>query len=293
MNKKSTLKGLGKGLGKGLQALIPDIQDSTTNKEDNVQVLNINKIIPNEKQPRTYFDEVKLQELADSIKEHGIVQPIVVRPIGDKFEIVAGERRWRASKKVGLEDVPVIIKNLDDHQVTEIALIENIQREDLNPIEEALTYQRLINEFGLTQEKLAQRVSKSRSLIANMMRLLQLETSVQQLLMEKTLSIGHVRPLLTLEKKKQKEISKIIIEKGLSVRQTEEFIKTIGKEPKVRPEKPARDVIFMQFEEKLRGHFGTKVKISNNGKKGKIEIDYYNDEDLQRIIETLFPEESF
>lgn len=293
MNKKTTLKGLGKGLGKGLQALIPDIQDNNNSKEDNVQILNIDKIIPNQKQPRTFFDEVKLQELADSIKEHGIVQPIVVRPIDDKYEIVAGERRWRASKKVGLEEVPVVIKNLDDHQVTEIALIENIQREDLNPIEEALTYQRLINEFGLTQEKLAQRVGKSRSLIANMLRLLQLESSVQKLLMDKTLSIGHVRPLLTLDKKKQKEVSKLIVEKGLSVRQTEELIKSLSKTPKVKPEKPAREAIFMQFEDKLRGFFGTQVKISSNGKKGKIEIDYYNDEDLQRIIETLLPDEEF
>lgn len=292
MNKKTSTKGLGKGLGKGLQALIPDIQEELQ-KDENIKVIKTENIIPNKKQPRTYFDEVKLQELADSIREHGIVQPIVVRPLDDKYEIVAGERRWRASKKIGLEDVPVIIKELDDHQVTEIALIENIQREDLNPIEEALTYQRLISEFGLTQEKLAQRVSKSRPLIANMMRLLQLDTSVQKLLMDKTLSIGHARSLLSLDKKKQKEISQIIISKGLSVRQTEEFIKTIGKTPMVKPQKPARDVIFQQFEDKLRGFFGTQVKISNNGKKGKIEIDYYNDDDLQRIIETLLPDENF
>lgn len=279
-----------KGLGRGLGALLPTTnQNSSDNKE--VLKLNIDKVKPNPNQPRQFFDEEKLLELASSIKEHGVVQPIIVRPLKQgEYEIVAGERRWRASQRAGLNEIPAIISEFSDAQISEIALIENIQREDLNPIEEAQAYKRLMEEFGLTQEQLSQKVGKSRSFIANTVRLLNLHPKVQAYLAQGTLSQGHSRPLLSLATaEKQLEVAERIIQANLSVRQAEELIKAVitNSLEKTPPAKPSKNPIHLQIEEKIRGLLGTKVKIKENGEQGKIEIDYYGPEDLQRIVDIV------
>lgn len=286
-----------KGLGKGLQALIPMHTEDDIEGEK-VKEIKISQLKPNAFQPRRFFDEEKLKELADSIKEHGVVQPILVRSSGkDAYEIVAGERRWRAAKKAALEVVPVVIKEYDDREMTEIALIENIQRENLNPIEEAQAYKKLMEEFGLTQEKLSLRVGKSRPFIANIIRLLNLHPSIQDFLSRGLLTAGHARPLLGIENKEnQFKLAEEIINKNLSVRQTEQAIKSQSKKqtqtnPKVKEQK--REAIYLQIEEKMRSLLGTQVKVKDLGEKGKIEIEYYSEEDLTRIIELLLRDEKF
>ena len=301
-----------KGLGKGINNLIPetDVIRSTpkkkTEKKEVVKevvkevikevkvpvsgdtMMKISDIEPNREQPRKNFDKEALQELADSIKQFGIIQPIVVQKKDDYYEIIAGERRWRAAKLAKLKEVPVIIKEYSDREVMEIALIENIQRKDLNPIEEALAYKSLIDEYSLKQEELANRVSKSRTAIANSMRLLKLTDSVQTMLINDEISMGHARALLTLEQEDlQIEAAKTIVSKGLSVRDTEKLVKSILNPKQVKlPIPSAEAAIYDAIANKLREKMGTKVSINHkkNGK-GKIEIEYYSQEELERLLE--------
>ena len=301
-----------KGLGKGINNLIPetDVIRSTpkkkTEKKEVVKevvkevikevkvpvpgdtMMKISDIEPKREQPRKNFDKEALQELADSIKQFGIIQPIVVQKKDDYYEIIAGERRWRAAKLAKLKEVPVIIKEYSDREVMEIALIENIQRKDLNPIEEALAYKSLIDEYSLKQEELANRVSKSRTAIANSMRLLKLTDSVQNMLINDEISMGHARALLTLEQEDlQIEAAKTIVSKGLSVRDTEKLVKSILNPKQVKlPIPSAEAAIYDAIANKLREKMGTKVSINHkkNGK-GKIEIEYYSQEELERLIE--------
>ena len=301
-----------KGLGKGINNLIPetDVIRSTpkkkTEKKEVVKevvkevikevkvpvpgdtMMKISDIEPNREQPRKNFDKEALQELADSIKQFGIIQPIVVQKKDDYYEIIAGERRWRAAKLAKLKEVPVIIKEYSDREVMEIALIENIQRRDLNPIEEALAYKSLIDEYSLKQEELANRVSKSRTAIANSMRLLKLTDNVQNMLINDEISMGHARALLALEQEDlQTEAAKTIVSKGLSVRDTEKLVKSILNPKQVKLPIPSTEAaIYDSIANKLREKMGTKVSINHkkNGK-GKIEIEYYSQEELERLLE--------
>ncbi len=255
------------------------------------QTLKLNLIEPNSEQPRKNFDEESLQELADSIKQYGILQPLIVRKKGNHYEIIAGERRWRAAKLAGVTDVPVLIREYDKQQTMEIALIENVQRADLNPIEEAQAFQQLIQEFHLTQEEIANRVSKNRATITNSMRLLKLDIRVQDMLAEGKISSGHARALLGLEEgERQYQVAAKIIEEKLSVRDVEKLVKMMNRPPKEKkPEKgPDIDLIYRQVEDKLKSIMGTKVVINQKDKnKGRIEIEYYSQEELERLIELM------
>lgn len=287
MTKKSTSKGLGKGLG----ALLPAMnQDDNTLSKKGIEELDISEVKPNSKQPRRVFDDEKLKELANSIQEHGVVQPIVVRKVSKGFEIVAGERRWRACQLLNLKTIPAIIKEYTDQEVREIALIENIQRENLNPVEEALAYKQLIANFNFTQEKLAAKLGKSRPYVANVLRLLNLPKQVLSRIELGELSLGHGRTLLALPTPQmQMDVAKKILEAGLSVRQTEELVKRIteNKLNKAKTANSKRDIdpAYRQIEDRLRSVFGTKVQISDKGNRGKIEIEYYGEDDLNRILE--------
>ena len=255
------------------------------------QTLKLNLIEPNSEQPRKNFDEESLQELADSIKQYGILQPLIVQKKGSHYEIIAGERRWRAAKLAGITDVPVLIREYDKQQTMEIALIENVQRADLNPIEEAQAFQQLIQEFHLTQEEIANRVSKNRATITNSMRLLKLDSRVQDMLVEGKISSGHARALLGLEdRERQYQVAVKIIEAKLSVRDVEKLVKMMNRPPKEKkPEKgPDIDLIYRQVEDKLKSIMGTKVVINQKDKnKGRIEIEYYSQEELERLIELM------
>lgn len=255
------------------------------------QTLKLNLIEPNSEQPRKNFDEESLQELADSIKQYGILQPLIVQKKGNHYEIIAGERRWRAAKLAGITDVPVLIREYDKQQTMEIALIENVQRADLNPIEEAQAFQQLIQEFHLTQEEIANRVSKNRATITNSMRLLKLDVRVQDMLADGKISSGHARALLGLEEgERQYQIAVKIIEEKLSVRDVEKLVKMMNRPPKEKkPEKgPDIDLIYRQVEDKLKSIMGTKVVINQKDKnKGRIEIEYYSQEELERLIELM------
>ena len=254
------------------------------------QFLPINKVEPNRDQPRKVFDEDALNELAESIRIYGVLQPLLVQKEKDYYRIIAGERRWRAAKIAGLKKVPVIIKELSEKEILEISLIENLQREDLNPIEEAEGYQRLLQEFDMTQEDLAQRVFKSRSAITNTIRLLKLDEGVQKLLSDGALSSGHARALLSIEDNEvQKEAAERIIREGLSVRDTERLVKRLTtKKPEKQPPLPAQDdFIYRDLEEKMRQILETKVQIKNKGKRGRIEIEYYSPDELDRIMAML------
>lgn len=279
------------GLGKGLSALIPE---ETIETKENVSKINLNLIKANDKQPRKHFDEEKIAELANSIKEHGIIQPIVLKKDGEFYTIIAGERRWRASKFIGLEEVPAVVLDADDKKVLELSLIENIQREDLNPIEEAQAYKRLLEEFNLTQEELGSRVGKSRAAVANCMRLLGLDVRVQEYIIEGIISEGHGRALLGLEDGEiQYTVAQKIIDDSLSVRETEKLIKilTTTKEIVVEEEKLPEihtdNMFYNDVKQKLENLFGTKVNFNNKKHRGKIEIEYYSEDDLQRIIDIL------
>lgn len=273
------------GLGKGLNQLIPE-------EEEIVTVLNINKIKANKKQPRKYFDEEKLVLLSESIKEHGMIQPIIVQKDGEDYCIIAGERRWRAAKKASLKEVPVIVMDIADSTVLEVSLIENIQRQDLNPIEEASAFKRLIHDFKLTQEELAKKIGKSRTSIANTMRLIHLDERVQQFLIEEILSEGHGRALLGLENTEDQFIAaQKVIDEGLSVRETESLVASFHK---VKPvaRKMKIDPYYKDIEKRLAKSMGTKVLLKPKAKnKGKIEIEYYSMEDLNRLLEYLKLEE--
>ena len=280
------------GLGKGLDTLIPP-KEKTTQKTEIVEMkkieeyVDINKVEPNKDQPRKSFNEDSLIELSESIKQHGIVQPLVVAKKDDYFEIIAGERRWRAAKKAGLKEVPVVVKDYSPQEIMEIALIENIQREDLNPVEEAMAYQRLIKEYDLKQDEVAERVSKSRTAITNSIRLLKLDERVQNMLIQESISSGHARALLAVKDgDEQYNLAMKIFDEKLSVRETEKLIKSLGKE-KAKPKKKElkNDFVYRDLEEKLKTVTGTKVMINRKTEKsGKIEIEYYNQEDLEKII---------
>ena len=251
--------------------------------------LKIGELEPNREQPRKNFDEDGLIELADSIRQFGILQPILVKKKQDYYEIIAGERRWRAAKLAGLKEVPVIIKEFSDQEAVEISLIENIQRESLNPIEEAIAFKRLMDEFHLHQDEIAERVSKSRTAVTNSMRLLKLDDRVQQMVIDEMITTGHARALLAIEDKEQQYFfaTKVFDEK-LSVRETERLVKEVLN-PKVRKKKEtdsAQDAIYQSLEEKIKGIVGTKVSIRRGSKqKGKIEIEYYSQDELERLVE--------
>jgi ParB family transcriptional regulator, chromosome partitioning protein len=290
------------GLGKGLDSLIadrrpaaakeikssPEVIEKKEEKNENPFIVKISEVEPNREQPRKHFDEEALQELADSIKKFGVIQPLLVQKKEKYYEIVAGERRWRAAKIAGLKEIPVVIRKLSDQEKMEIALIENIQREDLNPIEEALAYKKLIDEFHLKQEDIANSVSKSRSAITNSMRLLKLDERVQNMLAGEEISAGHARTLLILtDGDKQYELAQKIVEKQLSVREVESLLKKKPKEEKKTSEFSAQDLIYKNFENNLKELYGTKVAIKDQKGKGKIEISYYSVEELERILEML------
>ena len=282
-----------RGLGKGLGALIPEEEKFEEISENKiVNTISINRIRPNTDQPRKIFDNEKIAELAKSIKEHGIIQPLVLKQNDDKYyTIIAGERRWRASKLAGIKEIPAVIMDLDDKSILEVSLIENIQREDLNPIEEAMAYRRLLTDFDMTQDELGERVSKSRVAITNVLRLLNLDERVQEYLIEGIISEGHGRTLLGIENKdKQYEIAQLIIDKKLSVRDTERLVKNFKNEKledKDNIEKEKSPHI-KDLESRLQNYFDTKISITNKKEnKGKIEIQYYSLEDLDRVLELL------
>ncbi|MEW6243815.1 MAG: ParB/RepB/Spo0J family partition protein [Bacillota bacterium] len=273
-----------RGLGKGLGAIIPEL---TAAPEGALCDLDIESIRPNPRQPRQRWDEEKLRELADSIREHGVVQPIIVRQRDDGYELVAGERRWRAARLAGLKTVPAVIRELSEAELTVVSLIENIQREDLNPMEEARAYHRLVTEFGLTQEVLAKRVGKSRSQVANVLRLLSLDRRTQALVEEGKLSFGHARALLAIEEEKRRQqLADRIVKQGLSVREAESAVSEKSRRPK-RRDRPVMDPNVAEVEERLRRVLATDVRIKQGRKKGIIEIDYFGLEDLDRILEII------
>lgn len=272
-----------KSLGKGLDALFEENSEGVSGLKE----LKINEIEPNVNQPRKKFDDDKLLQLAESIKEHGVVQPLIVRKEKDTYIIVAGERRWRAARLAGLESIPVIIKDITNKEVMEIALIENIQREDLNPIEEAEAFYRLIKEYDMTQEDLSKTIGKSRPAIANSIRLLNLCDVVKELVASGDLSNGHARALITIDDKDtQIEIAKEIINRNLNVRETEALVKRYMTK---RPEKKnaKKNEIYLEIEDRLKNIFGTKVQLISNNKKGKIMIEYYSNDELDRILELV------
>lgn len=298
-----------KGLGRGLGAIFGE----DVVKESNEELANTKKAIsspqeetggeimvkvsliePNRDQPRKDFNEEELQELAESIKNYGVLQPLLVQKKGTSYELIAGERRWRAAKIAGLREVPVVLREYNKQQAMEIALIENVQRSDLNPIEEAQAYQQLVKEFHLTQEEIAVRVSKNRATITNAMRLLKLDSQIQDLLIKGMISSGHARALLSLEDGQlQKKAAQEILDRGLSVRETEKLVKKMGKDLSPKEEKAekrddALTLIFRELEERMKSIMGTKVSIHNKDKnKGRIEIEYYSEAELERIVEMI------
>lgn len=300
------------GLGRGLDALFPEktvqskpkivktvkeekkvavdtkksSQQETSNGE---RMMKISMIEPNREQPRKKFDEDALQELSESIKQYGILQPLLVSDKKDYYEIVAGERRWRAAKMAGLKEVPVVVKEFSTQEIVEISLIENIQREDLNPVEEAMAYKRLIDEFHLKQDEIAERVSKSRTAVTNSMRLLKLDSRVQQMMVDEMISAGHARAILAIsDPEQQYNAAMKVFDEKLSVRETEKLVKSILTSTKKKPvvSNPTEDAIYESLEEKMKGITGTRVFIHRKkNNKGKIEIEYYSRDDLDRIID--------
>lgn len=291
-----------RGLGKGLDSLIPNaVGEAKAKKETATEVkkderggqetiVKITMVEPNRKQPRKNFDEDALQELSDSIKQFGLIQPILVQDRKDHYEIIAGERRWRAAKMAGLKEVPVIIRDYSEQEIMEISLIENIQREDLNPIEEAQAYKRLLEEFHLKQDEVAERVSKSRAAVTNSIRLLKLSDEVQQMVIDDMISTGHARALLAVEdKEEQYTLAQRIFDEKLSVRDVEKLVKNLHKP--VKPKKPddkTMQVIYQDIEDKLKQRLSTKVTVTPKGEgAGKIEIEFYSHEDLDRLLDML------
>ncbi len=286
-----------RGLGKGLDSLIPNSVDTKEPSQDVNKavspdtIVDINKLEPNRKQPRKNFDQESLLELSESIKQHGLIQPILVQDRGTFYEIVAGERRWRASKLAGLKEVPVIIRNFTEQEIVEIALIENLQRQDLNPIEEAMAYKRLMTEFNLKQDEVAERVSKNRATIANSIRLLKLSENVQQMVIDRDISEGHARAILSVENPdEQYKIALKIFNDKMSVRDVEKYIKNLNKPPKeIKAVNETLIAIYNKLEEELKEKLGTKVSITSKGDdgSGKLEIEFYNHDDLERITDLL------
>lgn len=295
---------LKRGLGKGLDSLIPtnemmesEVKHATVStasspeeEKDGTLMVKLSKVEPNREQPRKNFDEDSLQELAESLKKFGMLQPILVQNRGDYYEIIAGERRWRAAKIAGLKEVPVIVRELTDQEIVEISLIENIQREDLNPIEEAQAYKRLLTEFHLKQDEVAERVSKSRTAVTNSMRLLKLCDEVQKMVVDDMISTGHARALISIEDpEEQYLIAQKIFDEKLSVREVEKLVKDLHKPPKPpKEENKTLQAIYQEISERLKQSLSTKVSVSakQNGA-GKIEIEFYNHEDLERLLERI------
>lgn len=295
---------LKRGLGKGLDSLIPtnvmmesEVKHATVStasspeeEKDGTLMVKLSKVEPNREQPRKNFDEDSLQELAESLKQFGMLQPILVQNRGDYYEIIAGERRWRAAKIAGLKEVPVIVRELTDQEIVEISLIENIQREDLNPIEEAQAYKRLLTEFHLKQDEVAERVSKSRTAVTNSMRLLKLCDEVQKMVVDDMISTGHARALISIEDpEEQYLIAQKIFDEKLSVREVEKLVKDLHKPPKPpKEENKTLQAIYQEISERLKRSLSTKVSVSakQNGA-GKIEIEFYNHEDLERLLERI------
>lgn len=286
-----------RGLGKGLDTMIPPVKnEKKSEKGDPTKgpetLVNITKVEPNREQPRKNFDEDALLELSESIKQYGLLQPILVQDRKDYYEIIAGERRWRAAKLAGLKQVPVIIKNLTDQEIVEISLIENIQRENLNPIEEAQAYKRLLNEFHLKQDEVAERVSKSRTAVTNSMRLLKLSDDVQRMVIDEMITTGHARALLGVEDPaEQYNLAQRIFDEKLSVREVEKIVKNMGKPVKPKKEKvvdKSMQVIYDDISEKLKTQLGTKVNIvPKEDGSGKIEIEFYSHDELDRILDLM------
>lgn len=284
-------KGRQTGLGKGLDALFPDIGDSEESGNRYFEC-DIDTIHPNPYQPRREFAEQEMQELAGSIKTQGVLQPLLVRPARDGYELIAGERRLRAARMAGIYKVPVILKDISNGELIEISIIENIQRENLNPMEEAEAYQRLMTEFELTQESVARRVGKSRSAVANFLRLNHLPDEIKAAIKNGGLSMGHARTLLGAETTEiQKKAFNRVLSKGLSVREAEKLVQRLnaeaGAESRPEPSKQPEDIYFSRLEEDLSHQFGTKVQIRRRGKKGRVEIEFYNNEDLDRLLNLL------
>ncbi len=284
-------KGLNKGLGKGLDALLAS--SNTEEEQNSVLDLSVHLIDPSEEQPRKQFDQEKLETLASSILAHGVVQPVIVRKQGDRYVLVAGERRWRASRLAGLSSIPAIVKDYTSRDVMEIALIENIQREDLNPIEEAEAFQRLMTDYGLTQEEVAAIVGRSRSAVANAVRMLSLPVSIRSFLIEGSLSSGHARTLVAVgDVKNQEELARQIIDKGLNVRETEQLVKRTER-AKTKIKKPTVDLSLSgqaeweDLKDQLRSVLGTQVDLVGNPVKGKIQISWFSKEELDRLSEFL------
>ena len=277
-----------KGLGRGLGALLGDFQEESAEKSP-YQILPIHKVEPNPHQPRQDFDEEELQNLSDSITEHGVIQPLTVRELEKGYyQIIAGERRWRAARLAGLHEIPALIIEADDKKTMELALIENLQRQDLNPVEEAQGYQALMTEYGMTQEETALRVGKSRPAVANALRLMNLCPAVLALVRSGQLSAGHARAVLALkEEKKQQQAAQKIVALGLSVRQAELLCKTLSKEPKDLPTEPLRIDYVAECEKSLSKHLGRGVKIINGKRKGRFELEFYGQEDLQNLLDAL------
>ena len=286
------------GLGKGLDSLIPDtgkmpekvkVVEKVVEKPAEIR-LKINLIEPNRDQPRKKFDEDSLHELTESVRQFGILQPLIVQKRDDYYEIIAGERRWRAAKAAGLKEVPVVIRNMTDQEIVEISLIENIQRENLNPIEEAAAYRRLLTEFHLKQEEVAERVAKSRTAVTNSMRLLKLDERVQQMVVDGYLTTGHARALLAIEDPElQFQAAQRVFNEKMSVREVEKLVKNTGKQKRVKkPEDPGQAAVYESLEERMKAALGTKVSINRkDAQRGKIEIEYYSMEELERLMDIL------
>ncbi len=293
-----------RGLGKGLDSIIPT-KIPTTKREDEevssskakpadgqVQNLKITEVEPNKNQPRKTFNEDALEELADSIKQHGIITPLLVTKKGSGYMIVAGERRWRAARKAGLKEVPAVVKKLSDEEIAEIAIIENLQREGINPIEEAFAFRQLIDEHSYTQDQVAEKISKSRVYVTNSMRLLKLTERVQKMVIEELITAGHARALLSISNESdQEEIAQQVVDQNLSVRETEKLVKSLGKtsKKKTAPKtNPSIDAVYAEVSEKCKQALGTKVEVTSKGDGvGLIQIEFYNNDDLEKIINRI------
>lgn len=277
-----------KVLGRGLEALIPDVKEEAgKDKEEGLMQVPVSMVRQNRHQPRKRFDKERLKELAESIRAKGMIQPIIVQKKEDGYELIAGERRWRAVQLLGIEKIPALIKEVSDPEALEMALIENIQRENLNPVEEALAYEKLIQEFSLTQDELAKRVGRDRASIANHLRLLRLPEAIRQDLEDSRVSMGHARALLGLKTGKEQEaVRDMIVKRGLSVRETEALIRRMQKKTETG-EKAKKDIFLLSVEEDLEKSLNTKVKISPGKRGGKIEIYYYSEEELQRLLDEI------
>ena len=294
----ATAKKKSHGLGSGLNVLIPQNNPPKANSENENEaavdfMVPISKVEPDREQPRKFFNEDALQELAESIKQYGVFQPLLVQKEKDYYKIIAGERRWRAAKIAGLKEIPVIVKTLSDQEIAEIQLIENIQREDLNPIEIAEGYRQLIDKYGFTQDELAEKISKSRTAITNTLRLLKLDERVRQMIVDELISTGHARAILSIEDSdKQYEFAQKIFDEKMSVRDVEKAIKNMQKDPKVKKDNQKIDkkteAIYHSLEENMKQIMGTKVTIqAKNGNQGKVEIEYYSQDELDRIVNMI------